>query len=263
VRTGRGLLCVATLLTLAGPLVGARAAPPPAAASALRDAESAYTQGDYASALAGYRRVLDAGWSSAALYYDLGCAAQKAGEAGWAVAYFEEARRRAPHDPDVRHNLAIALAATRDRAAPAGSSRLLDAVSAVLDAIGATAILAAALWLAALVLAASWLARERVRGWARRARPWAGGLVLAALAIFLVKAYHVHSAPTGVVVTAEVGVRAGPRDSETIQFALHAGTFVRVGRRAGEWTEVALTPQMRGWVPRDSVFPLRAPRGLP
>jgi hypothetical protein len=260
------LLALAALALLFG-LAPARAAVPAVVAQALREAESAYTQGDYAGALAGYRQVLDAGWSSASLYYDLGCAAQKADEPGWAVGYFEEARRRAPHDPDIRHNLSVALAATRERGAPpVGSSRLLDAVAALLDAIApgdATAILVAAVWAGALVLAGSWLLGDRLRSWARRARPWAGAVLLAALALFLIKSYHVHSAPTGVVVAGEVSVRAGPRDSETIQFALHAGTFVRVGRRAGEWTEIALTPQMRGWVPRESILGLSAARGLP
>jgi len=265
-RPTKGAWRIALLCGVAGIAAGvvATAATPPAGVvAALREAETAYAQGDFVPALESYRRVLETGWTSASLYYNLGCAAQKAGETGWAIAYFEEARRRAPHDPDVRHNLALTLAQARDRGAQESASPLLDAVARLLDRFApadAVTVLAVSLWIAALTLLAGWFLRDPLRALARRARPWAGGLVVLAVALVLIKAYQIQSAPSGVIVEGQVGVRVGPSDSETVQFALHSGTFVRVGRQAGGWTEVTLTPEMRGWVPRSAVQGLSGPR---
>jgi tetratricopeptide (TPR) repeat protein len=246
--------------------VVALAAPPAGVARSLQDAEAAYARGDYPAALERYREVLAAGWASASLYYDLGCAAQRAGEPGWAVGYFEEARRRAPRDPDVRHNLKVTRALLRDQAGREASSGMLDRAAGGLDAIApwdALGAFAAALWGAALALLGSWFLPGRPRSWARRARPWLALLLLATGALLLVKVYQVRSAPSGVVVEREIGVRAGPSPTETVQFALHAGALVHVGRAAGEWTEIRLAPEMRGWVPRAAVLELTAPRWSP
>jgi tetratricopeptide (TPR) repeat protein len=257
------LLC-GTLAIAVGSV--AAATPPAAVVASLRDAEAAYAQGDFVPALEGYRRVLATGRTSASLYYDLGCAAQKAGETGWAIAYFEEARRRAPHDPDIRHNLTLTLTQARDRGAQETASPLLDKLAGLLDRFApadAVIVVALALWIAALTLLGSWFLRDPSRAWARRARPWAGGLVALAIALLLIKVYQIHSAPSGVIVEGQVGVRVGPSDTETVQFALHSGTFVRVGRHAADWVEVALTSEMRGWVPQTAVHGLSAPRWAP
>jgi tetratricopeptide (TPR) repeat protein len=259
-----GLLCGA--LALAGGSLAVAATPPAAVVAALREAETAYTQGDFAPALEGYRRVLATGWTSASLYYNLGCAAQKVGETGWAIAYFEDARRWAPHDPDIRHNLTLTLAQARERGAQESASPLLDAIAGLLDRFApadAVTVLALALWIGASTLLGGWFLRDPARAWARRARPWVGGLGALAIALLLIKVYQIHSAPSGVIVEGQVGVRVGPSDSETVQFALHSGTFVRVGRHAGGWVEVALTPEMRGWVPQTAVQGLSAPRWSP
>jgi tetratricopeptide (TPR) repeat protein len=254
------------LLFVGGSVSGAAATPPAVGVQSLREAETAYAGGDFSQALEAYRRALATGWTSASLYYDLGCAAEKTGQTGWAIGYFEEARRRAPHDPDIRHNLSVVLAQARERALPESASPLLDRVAGLLDAYApsdAVTVLGIALWISALVLIGSWVLGEPWRSMARRARPWAGALVLTAAALLFVKAYQVHSAPSGVIVEGQVGVRAGPGDSETVQFALHSGTFVRVGRQAGGWIEVALTPETRGWVPREAVLGLSPARWFP
>ncbi len=98
---------------------------------------------------------------------------------------------------------------------------------------------------------------------ARRALPVLGALAIVAVGALGLKAYQVSSAPSGVVVAAEAQVLAGPRSGETVHFVLHEGTFVYLGRQAGEWREVWLSDQMRGWAPRESLMAFRPARWLP
>jgi len=48
-----------------------------------------------------------------------------------------------------------------------------------------------------------------------------------------------------------------------VHFVLHEGTLVYLGRRAGDWREVWLSDQMRGWAPRESLMDFRPARWLP
>ena len=102
-----------------------------------------------------------------------------------------------------------------------------------------------------------------MRRWSR----W--GLALVALLIglsaigLMLKAYQIASAPSGVIVADEAQVHSGPRESETVQFVLHAGTLLHLGRPAGEWREVWISDQMRGWVTEEAVVSLSKPRWLP
>jgi len=249
-----------------GASAAAPASPPAPIVEALQRGERAYAANEYEVALASYREVLQGGWVSPALYYNLGCSAHKAGEVGWAVAYFEEARRLAPRDAEIRRNLKLASARARDRLPEQEGSWVLETLSAVLDGYrpaDAVRLLLGIVWVGSLVLAGRWL----LSGWARRVAGWAlsgvGVLLLAALIGTALKAYQVHSQPSGVVVAEEVGVHAGPRAEETVQFALHAGTLLQVGRSTGAWREVWLSDDMRGWLPANAVAQLRPPRWSP
>lgn len=257
---GCGLLAVSTGPARAG------AAAPQSVVEWVNGAEAAYEAGRYEEALDLYRRALASGWISSSLYYNLGCASYKAGRIGWAVAYLEEARRLAPRDPSIRHNLGIATSRSRDRFAEEDPSGLLDLLAGVLDAYApsdAVRVLLVLFWIGAALLAVRWLVRGGVRRWARGALLLIGVLILLGIVGILLKAYQVSSAPSGVIVVEEARVLSGPRDGETVQFVLHEGTLLYLGREAGEWREVWLSEQMRGWLREGAVTVLRRPRWLP
>ncbi len=258
---------VAAALALAAPrLAEAGQRPPSAVIEAAQQAQAAYEGGRYAEAADAYRRILASGWSSLALYYNLGCASFKAGQIGYAVGFFEEARRIAPRDADVRHNLQVALAQKRDRIENERPSWLLGLLAGVLDGYtpaDAVTWLLVLFWAICLGAAVWWTVGGRAGAIARRALPALGVLGIVAAGALGLKAYQVSSAPSGVVVAEEAQVLAGPRAGETVHFVLHEGTLVYLGRQAGDWREVWLSDQMRGWVARESLMALQPTRWLP
>ncbi len=233
---------------------------------ALQNARQAFESENYDEALAEYRALLDAGWVSAGLYYNLGCAAYRAGEPGWAVAYFEEARRLSPRDGDIRHNLRQVRSRLQDRLPDQRPSWLLGAMAGVLDAFAPADLVRWALgafWIFTLLVAAQWLGP---RSWRRVARGALRGLLIVAavlVAALALKLYQMQTAPSGVVVAEEVQVLTGPREGETVQFVLHAGAMLHLGRQTGEWREAYLGEDMRGWVPKAKVTELHGPRWRP
>ncbi|MFC1572750.1 hypothetical protein ACFL6M_04035 [Candidatus Eisenbacteria bacterium] len=232
----------------------------------IRDGEAAYEAGRYEEAVSAYRQALSSGWHSSALYYNLGCACFKAGSLGWAVAYLEEARRLAPRDASIRHNLRVASSRVRDRLPEENTSRLLALLSQILDGYAPSDAIAALLvlvWVAAVALVMRWLGRGLLSTAGRWGLWLVAALLILCVAGILLKAYQVSSAPSGVIVAEEAQVHSGPREGETVQFVLHAGTLLHLGRDAGDWREVWLSDEMRGWVPSSAVAALSQPVWLP
>ncbi|MBD3237970.1 MAG: tetratricopeptide repeat protein, partial [Candidatus Eisenbacteria bacterium] len=144
-------------MLLSAPALGTP--PPDRVAERLAAARSAYDAGTPQESLRLYREILAAGWASPQLYYNLGCASYRAGKIPWAVAYFEQARRWAPRDPEIRHNLRVARAALAAQPPAQERSALLDLLTGALDAYtpaDAVRLLLLLFWAGALLVAAIW-----------------------------------------------------------------------------------------------------------
>lgn len=226
------------------------------ARAALLQGHEAYGRGDYLAALDTYRSVVRAGFESPELYLDLGNASYRAGRLGWAVYWFERGRRLAPADPDLRTNLESVLAETRDRAVGEEGSRFLGSLAILQDRVSPAT--AARSLTAAWLLFAAWLAVRLafsggpVPGLAasrpfRLAGTALGAFLLISAAGMLVKLAQASGAPTAVVVTEELPVRSNPDPEATVEFTLHAGTRVRLGRSSEGFREVRYSEKLHGW----------------
>ena len=211
-----------------------------------------YQDGDFGGAAASYAAVLEGGFESAAVYYNLGNAHFRLGELGQAVLNYERAAREDPSDENVRVNLALVNQMLQDRIeplprfwmlsvfdwwmglVPRGWLRISVAVGYLL--LGAVAVL--------LVLG-------RPRGWgtALRRSAYAVGVVTLVLgATLLVRETGLAEAEEAVVMAPEARVLSAPSDEGLTVFTLHEGTKVRIDRRAGDWAEIVLADGKVGWL---------------
>ena len=227
----------------------------------------AYRRGEYAGAMKEYESVIDGGFESADLCLNLGDAAWRAGEPGWAVYWFERGHRMAPRDPDLQANLRLALLASKDQIPEESTNRFLSGLSNLQNRSslpGALRGLSLFWWLFALWLAARIaFGGERRRG-GRNGTPRAFGLAGAALGLCLglsaawalIMAGQAAGAPNAVVVSDELPVRSNPEPEATTEFTLHAGTRVRLGRDAHGFREVLFSEKLRGWGAADGLADL-------
>lgn len=212
-----------------------------------------YRAGRYTESLAAYRAVLAAGYVSGDLYLNLGDAAYKSGEVGWAIYYFELARRHAPRDPDIRSNLLLLRREALGEDPPIQRSWILDAAASVRDLLPtATAVRLAAVlfWIACGSLAASWLARMRRRAPALRRVAVVSFLLV--VIVVSVKWAQVSLAYDAVTV-GQTAAHAEPSEDATVEFRLPPGSPVNLGRMTSEWREVIVSSSLRGWVPTSTV----------
>ena len=218
----------------------------------------AYQEGDYERALDRYQRVVQSGYESAELYYNMGNAYFKLGDLGRSVLFYERALRLRPRDEDVRVNLELVRSLAIDEIAPLPGFWLFRAVDwwvRLIPRFWLITIVAVTYLLTAVGLLAVLLTRSAAL------RVLATRVVIAAFAafgIFGVNLAAVHwriGVPVeAVVLTDEMPVYSAPSDDGTLElFKIHEGAKVRVDQDAGDWVEIVLADGKVGWARMESL----------
>lgn len=215
-------------------------------------AGTAYINGDYHGAVEAYELLADRGLSSAKLYYNLANAYFKEDRLGKAVLYYRRALRLAPGNDDVRYNLSVAEARTKDNIERIPEFFLTGWMRGVRRTMSCTAwsVLSLAALALALALFLVFLLAQRLA--LRKAGFYgtlAAALVFAASTWFAAgERREMLDRSQAVVMPASVAVKSSPDKSATDLFVLHEGTVVEVTGRLDTWCEITIADGKKGWL---------------
>jgi tetratricopeptide (TPR) repeat protein len=212
-----------------------------------------YLDGEYEMAVQAYQSIIDSGYSSAELYFNLGNAYYKSHDITMSLVNYERARILKPNDPEIQHNLEIAREFVVDRIevlpefflrkAYVGFVKLFDAdIWALVSVI--TFGLALGLFLAYFFMKQPFL---------RKVAFWVGILfIVIAASTFLFAAQQnklVTKHNQAIILTPSVTIKSSPdEDNGTDLFLLHEGTKVTISDELGDWREVVLSDGNSGWL---------------
>lgn len=209
-------------------------------------AHAAYDAGEYGRAVELYRRLIEAGFASGDLYYDLGNAYLRNGELGRAIASYRRAEARRPRDQDIAANLAFARKSSRDALDPPRPSAVESTLFFWHSGLSRAELTIAVVVLNLLfwgVLALRLYRRAEALRWLA----WALLVPLSLLAGSLLL-HTVAPREVAVIVPQEAGAHTGPDAGTVVRFKLHAGTEVRVAERRDGWLRVELPDGQQGWI---------------
>lgn len=217
-----------------------------------------YEAARYDSALAAYESILEDGFESAALYYNIGNTHFKLGNLGPAALGFEKALRLDPGHDDAAANLELVASLAVDDITPLPGFlpfRLLRGWIGLLPA-GLLGWLTAAAWLTAgaglmvIILGRS----QGLVGLGRLAL--GTGLVLALIlgGTLLAREFRWGLPTEAVVLAREVTARSAPVEDPSLGvFTIHEATKVRIDDESGAWVEIVLADGRVGWIPADAI----------
>ena len=212
----------------------------------------AYQQGKISEAVQIYESILQNGYTSGPLYYNLGNAYYREGNIPRAILNYERALRLMPGDDDLRHNLQIANLMITDKIEPTPRLFLWDYVDAVKNAFT----LQTVTWLsyAGFVLLVGCICIF-VLGrtyFVRKLALWGSVvsvLVLVLfLALFFVKLADVSRTNEAVVTSNIVTVKNSPDEKSSDAFVLHGGVKVQIVDQLSDWIKVRLADGKVGWM---------------
>lgn len=215
-------------------------------------ANTAYINGDHHAAAEFYEQILARGLSSMKLYYNLANAYFKEGRLGKSILFYHRALRLAPGNDDIRYNLGVAEARTKDNIEQIPDFFLTEWLRGVRHTMSCTAwsLFSLAALVFALALFLAYLLAPRL---SLRKTGFYGTLV--AVVVFMLTSWFAMGErremlddSQAVVMSLSTAVKSSPDKSATDLFVLHEGTLVEITARLDNWCEITIADGKKGWL---------------
>lgn len=227
-------------------------AQPAALQDSLSRAAKLYNEGKYNEAVKTYQYVLGKGFESPVLYFNLGNAFYKAGNATYAILNYERARKLKTNDEDILYNLELARKQIVDNIIPLPEPGFLGWWKQLIslhtaDQWGVQSLIAffAFLFIFGLFLFSRTFQLKRMAFW------------FSILAISYSAATYsfgsnlrkkIVNHNSAVITERSVRVKGSPSETGTELFIIHEGLTVQLTDKLGEWVEIRLPDGNKGWL---------------
>lgn len=230
-------------------LVLAKADP---AQDTFRKANQAYSKNDYQAAVDSYEQLLQSGYRSAELEFNLGNAYYRLGNLGMAVLHLERCLMIAPRMAEARENLQIVNKGLSDEIEPLPPfflTHLWENARMWLPA-GVWGTLAIGIWWLGFAALGMWLLGKN-----RTQKKWGfiGGvccilLSLLPFSLALSRAFFQQNSRQAIVTEKTTALRSSPDEAGTEIRALHEGTKVEMIESLSGWWRIKLANGEQGWL---------------
>ncbi|OUW80155.1 MAG: hypothetical protein CBD77_01135 [bacterium TMED217] len=219
-------------------------------------ANNYYNSSNYLESIELYEKILDEGWESSNLYYNLGNAYYRQGMIGQSIWSYNKALRINPRNSDIKHNLEILNARIKDRIVLPDEFFLVRIYMKIKSRynleewlfIGSTMIFISVIFflLSKLYIFDNFILDR-------------------SLIVFIVTSIIIHviildrfldenDNRIGVIIDNSVDAYSGPfYGDNTILFKINEGTKVKIVQAQNNWIEIILLNGNSAWVPLEKI----------
>lgn len=223
-----------------------------AASALLKKGNDAYAKAKYAEAIATYQKLVDGGYQSTALYFNLGNAYYKTDEIPSALLYYEKARKLSPGDEDIHVNIQLANLKTTDKLDEAPEFFLTKWWHAFIlgFSLNTLAIISVLFIFAGSVVFILYRFSQSVG--VKKASFYSAILLvfLGVVFVFIAgrQANYFESHRQAIVFSGTVTIKSSPARASKDLFILHDGTKVDILEHNNEWLKIRLSNGNEGWI---------------
>ena len=212
-----------------------------------------YSNGSFDQALSAWLGIVDSGYYSPELYYNIGNAAYKTGKIPLAILYYEKALLKHPFNEDVRYNLEIARSFVVDRFNSIPElfiSRWFRMVSLLFSSNNWAVISLVAFSLSLLLMLVYLFATS---GLFKKVSFFVAAFTMLVSVASISFSYGNRSVTVrnrdAIIFAPVVTGKSSPDISGKDLFVIHEGTKVKIEDEVGEWYEIRLSDGNVGWIP--------------
>lgn len=212
-----------------------------------------YAMGNFTSAIESYNKILDGGYESAKLYYNLGNSYYRVKNMGKAVVYYKKALKLDPSNADAKANLAMAKARCVDKIEQVPEFMVVTWIKNVRDLLSSDSwagIGIAAMVVLCIISLFFRYAIKRSRGKTVAFILWVVAFAVVVISFaFSVSAYNKAKGGEEAVVVSAVGsIKSSPSQDGNPIFILHEGTEVKLLETVEDWCKIEIADGRQGWV---------------
>lgn len=220
-------------------------------------ANNAFTNSDYQSAITLYSQIIDEGYASAELYYNLGNAYFKENYLPKAILYYEKAKLLAPNDDAINFNLELANTFKVDQIEAIPEMFLKKWINNVslLFASKWWGYISIGLFTLFVIFTITYLFTFKI---SLKKSSFIFGILTIALSILSFSMAHkrlsmLTNSKSAIIMTPSITIKSSPDISGTDLFVLHEGTKVSIEDQLSGWYEIRIADGNKGWVPTDHI----------
>ncbi|MBO7529925.1 MAG: tetratricopeptide repeat protein [Bacteroidales bacterium] len=211
-----------------------------------------YNESRYDTALVIYEKILNEGYVSVPLLYNIGNTYFKLRNYPMAILHYEKALKIDPTNEDTRHNLAIANALITDKIEPMPVFFLTKWWRSTGNLMSANGWTKTSLELFGLLLVLVFLyITARTKG-VRKTTFFSSIIVLILLVCSSIFSYQKHKylneRNEAIVMTPTITVKSSPSASGVDLFVLHEGSKVEIIDNADKWDKIKIADGSVGWM---------------
>jgi tetratricopeptide (TPR) repeat protein len=217
------------------------------------EANKAYAEGDYQTAIELYSTILNRGVEGGEVYFNLGNAYFKTNEIGRAILYYEKAAKFIEGDPALEQNLQLSRLRIVDKIEPMPVFFIVEWWTTLTHILS----LDTFLWLCIIlfsILILFIIMNLLYRNQYLRHLIWTTtALSILIFVITFSLIYEFETTQFGIILEEKVSVVSEPDISGTEVFILHEGTKVKVNRTLNDWLEISIPDGKTGWLRETSL----------
>lgn len=215
------------------------------------EANKLYSEQKYRDAIISYEKIIDSGFVSSELLYNLGNAFFKIEDIPNAILYYEKAKKINPND-DVDHNLKIANLKIIDNIEPIPKFffyEWIDSIIAQNSSSNWALISIMTAWLSIIFIAIIFFTTNQSF---KKISLYLSIITISLVIIFYFfanKAYiQEYEIDYAILMTPSSYVKSSPESSSKDLFILHEGVKFQILDRVGDWSKIKLADGNVGWV---------------
>lgn len=220
-------------------------------------ANAAYDHEFYEEAIVSYEKVIEEGFESSQLYFNLGNSYFKLKDYPFAIYFFEKAKKLSPNDEDILFNLTVTNGLIVDKIEPVPELIFTTWWRSFYNMFTANtwAIISVAGFVFFFILLSFYLFSRLM---ILRKLAFFSGMFILFVTIFTFavsfqKYRTVNSQKEAIIFTPTITVKSSPNPNSVDLFVIHEGSKVQIRDKVGEWFEIKIASGGIGWLPADAL----------
>ena len=215
-----------------------------------------YNKGDYQNAIESYLEIIENGYHSSEVYYNLGNTNYKIGNVAETNYYFEKAKMLSPNDEMIINNLEFAKNMTMDSIETLPQTQInlfFNDLLAFMTTDNWSMLTMLTLWIVCILF----LIYSFSKSIFTKRIFFSSGILSFLIFIFFtyitISKHGQENIKKGIIFRKEIGVWTEPNQRNEVLFFLHEGTKLKIIDELEGWSKILISNGSEGWIENNSV----------